>query len=562
MPKARGSALLNKRTVSARAAAIILSVITALQLVIFLVGGVNKDGYHLDEIFSYGLSNSTTGAFLYDDIDKWVSGSAFGDYLTVQNDEKFSYDKVYENQVQDVHPPVYYVLLHTICSFFPDTFSKWFGLALNFLVFIFCQIVLYVLSNRLLKTRFNALLVCCIWGFSIGALNTFIFVRMYALLTLLILLITLIHQRILSGDKLTLKKMTPVVITCIIGGLTHYYFLVFLFFLAVCSCIFLLVRKRRMDILIYVGSMVIALTCIYLIFPAIVNHLSSGRGKQATSGFMSIRLIPEQLKTLVVFIYREMIGLPAAISLLIASAFVGIRFLFRRIRLNKTAEQGTGSKQDGTACQPSRVKRFFSEHMFLIGLLMTVCLYVWIIAAISPNMGDYLDRYIFCVFPVICIFLAVLLVKIRDQMQLGKKAGTAALLVVLTLFVTGSHLYPSAYLYNKSDEYVRLNEKVAGSDCLYVIPRDYEIHTLSDALMYSNRVYTAMSTDQAQIQRAVSGMDASKSNLLIITDRCLETEKLAILDTVEQLLDYEVIFLFKGLHGNDLFDVYKLEALK
>lgn len=91
-----------------------------------------KQGCHSDEIWSYGLANSYYQPFIYmkdgvfiddmtvDDVinyNEWESGEVFKDYITVQPGERFAYGSVYHNQTLDHHPPLYYMLLHTVCSF-------------------------------------------------------------------------------------------------------------------------------------------------------------------------------------------------------------------------------------------------------------------------------------------------------------------------------------------------------------------------------------------------------------------------------------------------------------
>ena len=97
-----------------------------------------KDGRHSDEIWSYGLANSYYQPFVYqragvhiddcqmEDIintEQWITGETFRNYITVQPDQRFAYGSVYSNQTLDHHPPLYYALLHTVCSFFPNQFS-------------------------------------------------------------------------------------------------------------------------------------------------------------------------------------------------------------------------------------------------------------------------------------------------------------------------------------------------------------------------------------------------------------------------------------------------------
>ena len=102
---------------------------------------VRKEGFFADELYSYGLSNSDYAPFLswYYNGERAYSGTSaehiysredFMSYVAVQEGQRFDYASVYYNQTQDVHPPVFYFLLHTVCSLFPGSFTKWTGLGL------------------------------------------------------------------------------------------------------------------------------------------------------------------------------------------------------------------------------------------------------------------------------------------------------------------------------------------------------------------------------------------------------------------------------------------------
>ena len=167
---------------------LILAVIIILQIANITNVIVNKKkGYHSDEIYSYGLSNSFYQPFIssdyfsqteYKNVDEWISGQMLRDYVTVQPGETFRYDSVWYNQANDRHPPLYYAVLHTICSFFPNTYSPVFGYIINYICFIVMQVFLYKLALNMLKSKYLALLLCCFWGFSTGATDLTIFIRM------------------------------------------------------------------------------------------------------------------------------------------------------------------------------------------------------------------------------------------------------------------------------------------------------------------------------------------------------------------------------------------------
>ena len=118
---------------------IILFALLLFELIFALFWGSKKEGYYIDEPWSYGLANSYYQPFLQNDdtyMKQWQEPDFYYDYVVVNEGEAFSYDSVIYNQANDVHPPFYYILLHTICSFFVGTYSKWFGLVLNLVFYI------------------------------------------------------------------------------------------------------------------------------------------------------------------------------------------------------------------------------------------------------------------------------------------------------------------------------------------------------------------------------------------------------------------------------------------
>jgi len=94
------------------------SAILYLVLAIFMILAVSmKVNYYIDEIYTYGLSNyNGNGIDMEIEYDKtYTPGtSVYDDYMKVQNGQRFDYVNVWRNQTNDVHPPLYYALIHTI----------------------------------------------------------------------------------------------------------------------------------------------------------------------------------------------------------------------------------------------------------------------------------------------------------------------------------------------------------------------------------------------------------------------------------------------------------------
>ena len=97
-----------------------IRVILFLLLLVFSCAAVSqKNALHLDEVWSYGLSNNPAGFNL--DVEEGKTYESAKDiitaYMSASPENTFKYHMVYENQKNDTHPPLYYDLLHTICSF-------------------------------------------------------------------------------------------------------------------------------------------------------------------------------------------------------------------------------------------------------------------------------------------------------------------------------------------------------------------------------------------------------------------------------------------------------------
>ena len=209
----------------------ILIALIALQLTVACFFGVQKESWHLDELYTQGLSNSLYKPFINeDDMLEWKTPEFYLDYLTVQKDERFAYGSVFYNQSQDVHPPLYYVFIHTVSSFTPDTFSKWYGIGLNLAIFIGLILLLFIFSKEYSGNGTIALLVCAAFGFSAGSMGNLMFLRMYVMMTFFGLLFAWIHARIIRSNRQGIASLVGIFFVAIAGFLTQYLFLIFAFF--------------------------------------------------------------------------------------------------------------------------------------------------------------------------------------------------------------------------------------------------------------------------------------------------------------------------------------------
>lgn len=97
-----------------------------IQTIFYIIAGFNKEYLHIDEAYSFGLTHYDKVEIQEnsDFFDNWHTKEYYNKYLSMQKDEVGDFKPVYENQKNDVHPPVYYLLLKAFMNFNIRTFFK------------------------------------------------------------------------------------------------------------------------------------------------------------------------------------------------------------------------------------------------------------------------------------------------------------------------------------------------------------------------------------------------------------------------------------------------------
>jgi len=255
-----------------------------------------KEGMFIDEIYTYGLSNSDHAPYLSDLKESGLRDTLFthediDQYLTVGENDRFAFSSVYYNQSRDVHPPLYYWLFNLVSSFFPHRFSKWIGLGINTVLFMLCLIVFYRLVFRLFENRDTATAGVAVFGMCVLALSMVMMIRMYTLLTLFTLLLMDVAQRILKEpDEPGLYVALGITVFC--GFLTQYYFAFYAFFLCISCGICFACRGQWKVLLRFFISAGAGLILMIIVFPASIRHLFIGNG-QVVGGSSVLQTLKE-----------------------------------------------------------------------------------------------------------------------------------------------------------------------------------------------------------------------------------------------------------------------------
>lgn len=274
---------------------IMISIIIIIQTIAFIIVGINKSYIHMDEAYSLGLAS-------YDKVEiqanedfynKWHNKEYYEDYLAVNSDEVGEYKQVYENQKNDVHPPLYYLLLRFAMGFSIDNYSKWPGIILNIIIYIAISIFMFLIINKLLEGKDNSvkksLFITLVASLTMATLTNVIYIRMYALSALNIVITTYLHLKLLDSKQNNYKLLFCIMISALIGSLTHYYYLFYLAMLFIMFVIKYIREKRYKELASYVITMLIAGALSLAIFPYSIKHMFFGyRGQGAISNLTNI----------------------------------------------------------------------------------------------------------------------------------------------------------------------------------------------------------------------------------------------------------------------------------
>ena len=254
-----------------------------------------------DEWFSYGLANNASEGSLFINqkwIDQntggtgWIQSEDIWSYFVVDEGEEFDFRSVIDNQKRDVHPPLYYILVHIFCSLTPGAFNMLQSGMVNFIALIGIHIILWKMGKFFFQSEFEKLLPSLVLCFSPITELIFGYDRMYALLVFFCLLITYLQLR-LKEDTSNRKILIGLAITTCLGGLTHYYFYMYLFaafVIYVATEVFISKRSIKNLFPCIISHCVGGITAIVLYPTAIRHMLFSYRGEQIRDGLFENKI--------------------------------------------------------------------------------------------------------------------------------------------------------------------------------------------------------------------------------------------------------------------------------
>lgn len=430
----------------------IILIITILSCLMFYFIG-EKQGFHEDEIFSIGSSNYrydnvyrsfgyaeanqdifynqvlksdnklyNLKKFIFDN-DSFIKDETLSkevpifrtnnealEYLTIGKYDVFNYFSVYYNQARDVHPPLFYFLVHFVSTIFYGTFSKYIIFSINLLFFIGTLLVINKIMKSLNKEKLG-MPTMILYGGSIGCISTVVFQRMYMMLTFFSILYLYLTIKFIQDD-FKVEKKYPWILTILFGFLTQYYFCIYIVLVFILLAIYLVIKKEYKKLYDYFIVHAIPAVIGVAFYPASIYHIffsyrGIGDGGSTKTIFESIIYYLSQIYKL--FGFKNL--------LLITIIIVIILFIKNKVTIDK------------------------EKYKYLIILILPVIMYILIVSKIAPFLGeDYTSRYIMLTFPIIAISIMYLL-------SLISKSSIIPLIISVVLVINGLYNETPVYLY-------------------------------------------------------------------------------------------------------------------
>ena len=400
-----------------------------------------KSGMFIDEIYTYGLSNSSYMPFIGNGAsdriqEQTLTREDFFDYLAITDGEaRFDAGSVYYNQVRDVHPPLYYWLLNFCSSLAEGHFSKWIGLIPDLIIYLGTLILLYALGLELFGSEWVAACMVLLYGLSQVGLSTMLMIRMYVLMGFFTVLMALLAAKELRTPSR--KTELGIAFSIFLGLMTQYYFVFYAFFLCAATVLVLLSRREWKAAGFFALFAFAAVGLMLLCFPAVFTQMTGNRLGPQSDSLENLRNLSAWPGRLRYYFGQIRAGLPVAVGAALATAVLfAVSALFRH---------------------DLRVSR--SDWRFLV-LLLPVIPTVFVPALISPVLEG---RYIYNVMPICVLAPGFFLALYGRYADIRRWCAVCAVLAV----VWSLRSVPD-YIYEEHREYNALVQAHADSPCVYV----------------------------------------------------------------------------------------------
>lgn len=500
---------------------IIFSIILCFQLINAFYWGTQKEGFMGDEVISYEFVCQPEYPWICYDrpyLNTWHTSEYYSDYFNISGEEAFDFKEVYDGLKSDTHPPLYYFFLHLMCCFL-GWFTKWSGILLNIIFFIVSNIILYLMSRKLIKSKVIQLIPCLIYGFSVGAMSTVVLTRMYMQLTCVTLLFVYFNILLLDEVKRNkdVKKVVwfGIFVSTVFGVLTQYYFLIFTFFLCASIWFYIMAYGRKMIAIKYTLVMFGGIASSYIIWPSIYDHIFHGfRGNQAFDNLKEVSVF-QYFDDYIKILDKEIFSGNMHLIISIILSLVILR-IFMYLFEVKYSSEGVGRGSIYLTKKKKETLNIEIRETFFVWLFVFVALIldILVIAKIAPFRTN---RYIFNMYPIMVLLLVIIMNSMCEWITQKNIMKIGCFAVIVTTTLSGYFLTGVDYLYEGTSKNIDISNSYSDLPVIFLTNNNRSYTSCSDAFYFQNgqSVYPIDETGIADVNNALETVDA-KSFILYI----------------------------------------------
>ena len=495
-----------------------------------------KSGLFIDEIYTYGLSNSHFAPYLTDvaggDVrDGVLTRQQLFDYITVGENERFDFASVAYNQAQDVHPPLYYWLLNAVCSLTPGVFSYRSGLLLDLVIYLGAAALVYALAFTLYEDRLAAAVAALLYGLSAAGLSTMLMIRMYVLMTALAVLLAYLAAKLMKQPK---RGYYPLFcLTLFLGLMTQYYFVFYAFFLCAGYVLWRLWHREWKQALLFALWAFAGVGLLVLAFPACLDQLFAEKlvsGGNAVENLQTVSQYPERLYY---FVRSAIHGLHAAV-LVGWAALVAVLLRFRQLKKEK-----------------------IGVSPVILAVTLPAFPTLVVVAVISPVVEL---RYVYNILPFFALLASLpvaLLLRLPEEKTQTRRAVLAAAVLAVTLWQARA-VVPD-YLYLEYRDYNAAAETHSAAPCLYLDDNYFAPLTEDlEQLLYFDEVFVTGDPTSPALKAYLEGFDDTREAVVYIDVSAFWSSGFDAQETLAALLEQTDFTSAQHLYTTGLSETYLL----
>lgn len=507
---------------------------TVVLLLLSCIVVSQKQTLFLDEVSTFELANfpfdydsinnrvpyqPTIGKAIKNNIVYSPASAPWIELMTVHQNQQFDFKNVWANQTSDVHPPFYYSLVHSLCSFFPGKFNIWFGLVINIFFVLMSLYFLTLLTQELINNQWLTYIVSTFFVISPAILNATALIRMYNVAMAFILLLSYLFVKLYKANTWNWTLLLQIAICTILGALTHYYVILYVIALTFIFVLLALFEKQNKKALVVSITMIVCAAIAVAIFPAMLDHaLGTGvHGQNAKAAILDFANIKQRMHRF--FSMADALIFGFTLPLVVLSSVAFFLWLFIRKR-RKSIPIGI--------C--------FDEIKPWIIVALPTFIYFVVVAQTATYIAD---RYHYPIYPLIILLVVSFVWWMLNSIPKVWIRNTVFILFLATSTISA---YRFAYWGNLGiipKEQSRILEQHNSSDCVFIHKGAWSIYETYNQIKTLNSVIFFHYNDMAKAKTYIKTL---KSPFILYIDDLCNTKD--VQQQIGEQYSFEMIYKY------------------